>query len=275
MKHFLSRAKRFLFREEQAKRIIASISYLQPNNRLLGKRIIVTGGGSGIGFSMAKKFTEEGAIVLIAGRKEEVLKESARAIGCHYLVFDVQKVDTHFHFIKEAEIILGGLDCLVNNAGVSLHETDFTAVTPESFDIQINTNLKGPFFLTQQFVQFLVSKKTSGAILFISSETGETADERPYGWTKAAINSMVRGLAYRVAKSHIRVNAIAPGVTASNMTGFKEDGDLYNPNNPGGRIYLPDEIAEIACFLLSDISSSISGQIITCNNGNTINARWK
>ena len=108
-----------------------------------------------------------------------------------------------------------------------------------------------------------------------SSETGETVDERPYGWTKAATNSMVRGLAYRLMDKDIRVNAIAPGVTASDMTGYDENGNLYNAESKNGRVYLPDEIAEVACFLLSSASGSISGQILTCNNGKTINARWK
>lgn len=253
----------------------AQISYLSASKKLKGKRIIVTGGGRGLGYAMAKKFVEEGASVLILGRNEQTLKESSQKIGCQYEVLDVSDVTSHVQFLNKAEKMLGGLDCLVNNAGISMHEMDYSAVTQESFDTQINTNLKGPFFLTQQFVRRIKELQHSASVLFISSETGETADERPYGWTKAATNSMVKGLAYRLASNGIRVNAVAPGVTASDMTGLKEDGNLYASNSPSGRIYLPEEVAEVASFLLSDVSGCISGQVITCNNGKTINARWK
>ena len=100
-------------------------------------------------------------------------------------------------------------------------------------------------------------------------------DFRPYGFTKVAVNSMVQGLAYLLKKDQIRVNAVAPGVTASNMTGYTAEGDLYAGNYATGRVYLPGEVAETACFLISDASACISGQIITCNNAQTINARWK
>lgn len=171
--------------------------------------------------------------------------------------------------------MLGGINCLVNNAGISLHEKTFFDVTPETFDSQINTNFKGAFFLTQEFISLVKNKKGKANILFTSSETGDTMDFRPYGFTKAAINSMVQGLAYLFAKENIRINAVAPGITASDMTGYKTDGNLYLEINATERVYLPEEVAETACFLLSDVSGCISGQIIVCNNARTINARWK
>ena len=93
--------------------------------------------------------------------------------------------------------------------------------------------------------------------------------------TKAAINSFVKGLASLTVNQGIRVNGLAPGITASEMTGVKADGNLYYPGNIINRIYLPEEIAQCACFLLSDASGCISGEILTCNNGKTINSRWK
>jgi 3-oxoacyl-[acyl-carrier protein] reductase len=155
-----------------------------------------------------------------------------------------------------------------------LHES-FQTVTSEGFDQQVATNLKGPFFLSQRVLAYMEQNQVKGQVLFVSSETGETADIRPYGLTKAAVNSLVQGLAYLYAKQGIRVNAIAPGVTASAMTGFNADENLNCSYNVGGRAYLPEEMAEVAAFLLSDASGCISGQIITCNNGNTVNARWK
>ena len=169
-------------------------------------------------------------------------------------------------------VTLKEVDILVNNAGVSLHESSMLAVSEAQYDEQFDTNLKGAYFLTQDFIQYHIEhNKHSGSILFVSSERGQTVDTLPYGLTKAAINSLVQGLAYRYAKNGIRVNGIAPGVTASDMTGFKADGNLDCSYNHTERVYLPEEVAEIACFLVSDAARILNGQILVCNEGKTIN----
>ena len=275
LKQYLKRGCRFILNGVPVKNITANIMYLQPNGRLSGKKIIITGGGKGLGAAMAEKFVAEGASVLISGRNEKTLKETAERIGCKYFTLDVQDTSVLNKFISEADSILEGADCLVNNAGISLHEPTFFDVTPETFDAQIATNLRGGFFLTQSFTRLLLKEKRKGNVLFVSSETGETVDIRPYGFTKAAVNSMVQGLACLFIDKGIRVNAVAPGITASDMTGFKADGNLFLAGNATERVYLPEEVAETASFLLSDASGCISGQVIVCNNGKTINPRWK
>lgn len=275
LKQYLKRGARFVLHGVPVNNVTAHISYLEPNGRLAGKKIIVTGGGRGLGAAMARKFTIEGADVLISGRNESMLRKAAETIGCKYLTLNVQDTSVLDRFIGDADRLLGGIDCLVNNAGISLHEPTFFDVTPETFDIQIATNLRGGFFLTQSFTKLLLKEKRRGNVLFVSSETGETVDIRPYGFTKAAVNSMVQGLACLFVKDGIRVNAVAPGITASDMTGYKADGNLYLKGNATERVYLPEEVAETACFLLSDASGCISGQVIVCNNGKTINPRWK
>ena len=275
LKQYILRGIRWIVRGVPVKKVSASISYLSPNNRLSGKKIIVTGGGRGLGFAMAKKFVAEGASVLIAGRNEDTLKKSATETDCQYLPLDVSDPNTFGSFMEQANQMLGGVNCIVNNAGISLHEKTFFDVTPETFDKQVDTNLKGGFFLTQKFVEILKKEQRTGTVLFTSSETGDTMDFRPYGFTKAAVNSMVQGLAYLFSKDGIRVNAVAPGVTTSDMTGFKAEGNLYEPGSSIERVYLPEEVAETACFLLSDAAGCVSGQIITCNNAKTVNARWK
>lgn len=274
-KQYIKRGLKYVLSGIPVQNVTANISYLQPNERLSGRKIIVTGGGKGLGAAMAAKFVSEGAVVLISGRNEKTLKEKAEQIGCQYLTLDVQDTDSFDQFIHDADRILGGVDSLINNAGISLHEPTFFDVTPETFDAQIATNLRGGFFLTQSFTKLLLREKRKGNVLFVSSETGETVDIRPYGFTKAAINSMVQGLACLFIKDGIRVNAVAPGITASDMTGLKADGNLFLECNAINRVYLPEEVAETACFLLSDASGCISGQVIICNNGRTINSRWK
>lgn len=255
--------------------IKANISYLSPNHRLEGQKIIITGGSRGLGASMAEKFVNEGASVLIAGRNEDTLKQTAEKIGCKYLVLDISHAEKFDNFLDIASNMLGGISALVNNAGISLHEKTFFDVTPETFDKQIAINMKGGYFLTQKVTQRWIEKKEKGAVLFVSSETGDMMDFRPYGFTKVAVNSMVQGLAYLFAKDQIRINAVAPGVTVSDMTSKREDGNIYHAKNMLERMYMPEEVAETACFLLSEASGCISGQIITCNNAKSINARWK
>lgn len=253
----------------------AEIRLLQPNRLLEGKKIIITGGGRGLGKAMAEKFIAEGAKVLIAGRNEQILAETADKLGCEHLQLDVQDTASFKEFITKADSILGGANCLVNNAGISLHESGFTDVTPDQFDSQFATNLKGPFFLTQCFIETCESANATSEfkkILFTSSETGMTVDERPYGLTKAALNSLVQGLAYRYKNKNYRINAIAPGITLSDMVGKTDTEDIRLGDN---RYYLPEEVAEVACFLISDASNCLNGQILVCNEGKTINARWR
>lgn len=258
-----------------AKPVYADIKYLSPSEMLSGKKIIVTGGGKGLGFAMAKRFIAEGALVLITGRDEKRLKQVSEELHCKYIAFDVCQISHCNDFINEADKLLGGIDVLVNNAGISLHEESFFDVTPDTFNKQIITNFEAPFFLTQAFIKLLIARNQRGEVLFISSETGDTVDFRPYGYTKAAVNSMVKGLAYLFKKDNIRINAIAPGITATDMTGVSKNGNLKAGNYGSGRFYLPDEMAQVASLVISDTMGIVSGQVITCNNGQTVNARWR
>lgn len=275
IKKYIKRVGRYLLNGIPEYHITANIATVATDELLKGRKIIVTGGSRGLGYAMAKRFTEQGAYVLITGRNQETLKQSAKQINCKYLVLDVRDVNSFQDFIDNSNVLLGGFDSLVCNAGISLHEKDFFHITQEGFEDQINTNLRSNVFLAQKFISSVLSKNVEANILFISSEVGELADNRPYGWTKSAINSLVRGLASNFAGSGIRINAISPGITCSDMTGLNSDGNLYISTNATKRAYLPEEIAEVAMFLLSDCSKCISGQIIVCNNGKTIYTREK
>lgn len=272
IKAYIKRGLSYVLHGVPVNYMTAEISYLAPAERLKGKKIIITGGSRGIGYAMAKKFISEGASVLISGRDEHVLRKISEELNCLYLKQDIQSVNELENFISDADSMLNGVDCLVNNAGVSLHEGNIRNVSIPQFDSQFNTNLKGPYFLTKYFISLLEKRGCKlGNVLFVSSERGVFVDDLPYGLTKSAINSLVKGLAYMFIKDCIRVNAIAPGVTASEMTGFKSDGNLYVDWNMHNRIYLPEEVAEVACFLLSDASRCISGQVIECNEGKCVN----
>lgn len=277
MKQQIMRALRYIVRGVQPKVIKANIIVSDSSQSLKGKNILITGGGRGLGFYIAKKCVEEGANVLITGRSEQTLQEASKLLGgCAYIPFDVADIGHIKLFFDQCEDKLkGGVDCLVNNAGISLHESNIMNVTTETYDKQFATNLRAPYFLSQEFIKrYNSQKKTSGNILFVSSERGLYCDDIPYGLIKAALNSLTQGLGRRFIDKGIRVNAIAPGVTVSDMTGYKKDGNLLRPAACGERVYLPEEVAEVACFLLSDVAGCISSQIIPCNRGNHLRCDW-
>ena len=265
----LNRFLKWIFGGVPVIRVTAHVSQSAPSGKLAGKNILLTGGGRGLGYAMAGKFIQEGAKVVICGRNPDTLKKASEALGsCAYLQLDVSQIGEFGTLFQKAEKMLGGkINCLVSNAGISLHEHSFEEVKEEDFDRQFDTNLKGPYFLSQAFIKYA---RQDADILFISSERGFCSDTIPYGLTKAALNSLTQGLAKRYSHKGIRANAIAPGVTASDMTQIDKAGDLYREDNIGGRALLPEEIAESATFLLSDEAACINGCILPCNLGNHI-----
>lgn len=270
---YIKRGMKYVLNGVPVQHISANISLLAPKASLTGKKILITGGSRGLGKAMALKFIDEGAEVVITGRDESLLKNLAESSGCKYIVGDIMDVKFLRSLINRAADSLGGLNVLVNNAGISLHEWELEKVTEDGFDRQLSTNLRGPFFLTQDFVAYLKDKKINKAsVLFMSSERSQQADIIPYGLTKAAINSFVSGLAKKYANQGIRVNAVAPGVTATDMTGMDGTSDLYYEGNICRRAYIPEEVAQVASFLISDASACLSGQILVCNEAKTINA---
>jgi NAD(P)-dependent dehydrogenase (short-subunit alcohol dehydrogenase family) len=280
MKHInsLKRIFRYIFKGVPTIYTTAEIIQLDAGKSLMNKNILITGGGRGIGFFIAKKCINEGARVLIAGRNENTLTTAAQQLGnnCNYLQVDISDIKTLPSFIENSFALMGGrIDCLVNNASISLHEPDFRNVSESGYDMQFDINLKGNYFLTQYFIEKFekTNNQSKGNILFISSERGSIHSDIPYGLSKAAINSLIGGLSRRLSKNrlNIRVNALAPGVTASDMTGRSVSENLTYESSPIGRILLPEEVAEVASFLLSDVSSCISGEIIHCDSGKHIN----
>ncbi len=275
---YLKRGIRYVINGIPQQHITVNIQTLQPQHLLEGKNIVITGGGRGLGFFIAQRCVNEGAQVLITGRNEEVLLNAIDKLGsaAKHLVFDV--TDTHIvedFFVKASKAFNDGkIDCLVSNAGISLHEKDFRSVTEDGWDTQMNTNLKGNYFLVSKYIQYLEKQdNTAGNIVVISSERSQRPDDIPYGLTKVATNSFIKAFASKVIEKGIRINGVAPGVTASDMTGFDLNSNLFADYQPMKRVFRPEEVAEVVNFLLSDISACISGEIITCDQGRYI-SHW-
>tara|TARA_R110002072_G_scaffold1559_3_gene12899 strand:- start:33030 stop:33899 length:870 start_codon:yes stop_codon:yes gene_type:complete len=250
---------------------IACINY---GGTLLNKKILVTGGSSGIGFEIAKKCIEEKADVVITGRDEKKLKSAERTIGSNKLktlVWDISEVVSNEDSLNKAIDLLGGdIDILVNNAGV-IDSKMFPDVTQEAWDSVYQVNSKGTFFVTQTICNRWLRDRTRKLkkVLNISSQAAFVGATYPYRLSKWDIAGLTQGLGLKLAQDNIIVNGIAPGIVRTDMQPRFSDreGNLFCPHNPLRRLALPSEIAELAVFLLSDASNFIVGQTIVCDGG--------
>ena len=251
--------------------LVANIGILSADELLSHKTILITGGSSGIGLAIAKKCAAHGAKILITGRNQHKLEMAQKEIGnmCYPICFDVKNISKHSALIECAAKKWGFVNCIVHSAGVSLHEGDLLNVSERSWNDQMDTNLKAPFFLTQAWLRFYYKNNMKdGRILFIASDTSAMGSTIPYGLSKAGIASFVCGLSKHVITKGIRINAIAPGTTKTVMTDSFTHGEVCRSTTAGKRVLFPEEIAETAVFLLSDLSTCISGQIIGCTEAN-------
>lgn len=273
LKQYIKRGIQYVSKGVPNKIVNVNVAQIQYGGILDGKKILITGGSRGLGLAIAKRALEEKALVTITGRHMEALEkvkdELGNPSGLFLLEHDVQNFDSDPETIQKARVMMGGIDILVNNAGISIHDITYATCSQEQWDRQMDTNLKGVYFMTQAFMHYYdaVGKK-QGKIINMVSERGLYGDDVPYGLAKRALISYTEGLAVRLIQKGIRVNAIAPGVTATEMTGYDADGNLFRPYAKGRRVLLPEEIAETAIFLMSDASNCISGQVITCNEAN-------
>lgn len=269
----LKRALNYIQKGVPTRVTTVNVAQIQYGGILEGEKILITGGSKGLGFAIAKRALEEKAKVCITGRSMETLERAKGQLpgGKNLFLFehDVRDLASHEKLIQDARVAMGGIDTLVNNAGVSVHHINYSNCTEEQWDLQMDTNLKGTYFLTQAFMAYYdgVGKK-SGHIINMVSERGLYGDDVPYGLSKRALISYTEGMAKKLILKGIRVNAIAPGVTATDMTGHDPNGNLFRPYAAGKRVLLPEEIAEVAIFLMSKAANCISGQVIACNEAN-------
>jgi len=248
-----------------------NIGQLGPGSLLKNKVVLITGAAKGIGLAIAEACVAQGAKVILTGRSQEKLDAACRSLGvcAAAMTLNVCDVAVFDQFLEEATQLFGNIDCLINNAGISLHEGDFMKVTEESWDAQIETNLKAPYFLTQAWLRYYRARgMKSGRIIMMASDTSGMGSSIPYGISKVGISSLTRGLAKHVVREGVRINAVAPGTTKTAMTDCWTGGKIVRTTTEGWRTLFPEEIAQTCVFLLSDLSACICGQVIGCTEAN-------
>lgn len=251
-----------------------NIAYTLYGNVLKDKVVLITGGSSGIGLAMAKKFAESGAKVIITGRNENKLIDAIKSIGTSsvkYLVWDVSDISILKCKLEDCTALFDReVDVLVNNAGIA--PTKFWGnVDGQEWDKIYNINLKGAYFLTQSLVARWKEYPIEGyrKIINISSQGGFVGATYPYRMVKWDVRGLTEGLGKLLIKDNIIVNGIAPGVVKTEMQEFslKQGDNVFTNQNPINRVCLPEEVAELALFLVSDSSNFIIGQTIVCDGG--------
>lgn len=243
---------------------------------LQAKTAVITGGTSGIGFSIALTFAEQGARVAIIGTNVEKGRQAAAAINekignekAAFYQADVSKTEQVDEVLKQVISAFTNVDILVNNAGITRDQL-LMKMSPEEWDEVLSVNVKS-CYNTCRFLARPMLKARSGKIINVSSVVGLTgnAGQVNYAASKGAVIAFTKALALEFASRNILVNCIAPGFVETNMTSILTEAQRESilSKIPLGRMGHPQEIANAALFLATDLSSYMTGQVITVDGG--------
>ncbi len=243
--------------------------------------VLITGGLTGIGRAAAVAFARKGANVVVAGRRDEVgnaLVKELRSFGseAEFVKADVRKEDDVRALVDTTVARFGRIDVAVNNAGTEGKVGPITDQTAESYAATFDTNVLGVILSMKHEVR-VMQGQGSGSIINISSTYGHegAAGASVYVGSKHAVEGITKSVALELAKSGIRVNAVAPGPTDTGMltrfTGTPENKAALVTGVPMGRLGLTDELADAIVFIASDQASYITGHVLNVDGGHSAN----
>ena len=237
---------------------------------LNNKNIIVTGASGGIGNSIVEKLSEHGANILASGTRIEKLEElKSKFKNVKIIKFDISQIDKIEEFIENASKELGGLDCVINNAGITQDNLAIRMSIDEWKNV-IDINLTSTFLMSKFAIKKMLKNK-KGKIINITSVVGHTGNlgQSNYTASKAGIIAMSKSLAIEYAKKNINVNCISPGFIKTNMTDKIDDKfkEIIISKIPAARLGEPKDIAYAVVFLASSQSDYINGETMHVNGG--------
>ena len=241
------------------------------------KVAIVTGGGSGIGLAIAKEFVENGIYTIVIGRDKQKLEKTKSSLGelCETISFDLGELALIPALVTEIYQKHGHIDILVNNAGINMKK-EFAEVTDEEFQRIVHTNVFSVFSMSREVVKHMLPQG-SGCIINISSMAAQYGIPKVIAYTasKTALDGMTRAMAVDLSPKGIRVNSIAPGFIATDMSAKALDSEPERKQKvlsrtPMGYLGEPADIGKTALFLTSDAAKYITGVILPVDGGNSI-----
>ena len=238
---------------------------------LKGKHVLVTGGASGIGAATASRFLEEGSVVCILDRDSAARGRIQRELPALTAALDADVSDLKqvLAAFTEAVRIMGGVDVLINNAGISIRH-NFLDITPEEWDRVMAVNLTGLFYVAQTAARHMM-ERDGGVILQTASTNGVMGYPyyADYNATKAGVIELTKSMALELAPK-IRVCAVAPGYVLTPMQRAEYTDEMLDEVNrkiPLRRHARPEEIAALFAFLASDDAQYMTGHVYTCDGG--------
>lgn len=243
--------------------------------KLRNDNIVVFGGGSGIGKAIAKRLCDAGGTVIICGKTEEKLYKAAEEINSNslvYKVFDISDITKHIGFFEECEGEIGDIGAFVNAAALGSgclgRGYEPWDITEEEWNLMTDTNFKAAFFLMRNEINYMLERNTKGNILNLSSNAACMDIVGSYGASKEAIIKWTRAFGKKYGHNGIIINGIAPGATFTPMIAhYAHSIDQRYERHAIERFIRPDEIAELAFYLMSDYGEIICGHTVVADGG--------
>ena len=242
-----------------------------PNGQLAGRRVIVTGAARGIGAAIAANFSAQGAQLALLDRESERCAETAERLGARSFAVDLADPANATAVTSAAIDSLGGVDVLVNNAGILLF-APLLDITVDDWDRTFDINVRAMLLTTQVVARAMIAAGTNGAIVNMASMGGKVGSPRQahYAASKAAVISLTRVSAMELGPHGIRVNCICPGYVLTEMGAATRTPEMvaeWSSHSPLGRCAEPEEVADMALFLASDQGRYCTGQAMNVSGG--------
>ena len=241
------------------------------------RKALITGASRGIGYAIAKKLSQNGCKVVITGRNITTLERAAYELGKDVfpMVWDAMEFDKADEKINESAAMLGGLDIVVNNAGIFAQRNEWNInellkTTVKEWTDVINVNSSAVFFTMQAAVNYMLKNEVKGNILNITSVAGEEPIYGAYGGSKILATGLTRGWGKMFAANGITINGIAPGPVATEMNNWHEGDSMKHDRIPYGRFATIDEIAELAMYLLDKKAKMVCGETVIIDGAYSI-----